>query len=61
MSKNLNSIIEALLFTSDRPLSAYEIHSWLADETLSNIKNALEELQSEYDTMGRSFVLKEVA
>ena len=61
MSKNLNSIIEALLFTSDRPLSAREIHSWLADETLSNIKNALEELQSEYDTMGRSFVLKEVA
>ena len=61
MSKNLNSIIEALLFTSDRSLSAREIHSWLADETLSNIKNALEELQSEYDTMGRSFVLKEVA
>lgn len=61
MSKNLNSIIEALLFTSDRPLNAREIHSWLADETLSNIKNALEELQSEYDTMGRSFVLKEVA
>ncbi|NQT54852.1 MAG: SMC-Scp complex subunit ScpB [Desulfobacteraceae bacterium] len=61
MSKNLNSIIEALLFTSDRPLNAREIHSWLADETLSNIKNALEELRSEYDTMGRSFVLKEVA
>ena len=61
MSKNLNSIIEALLFTSDRPLSARETHSWLTDETLSNIKNALEELQSEYDTMGRSFVLKEVA
>lgn len=61
MSKNLNSIIDALLFTSDRPLNAREIHSWLADETLSNIKNALEELQSEYDTMGRSFVLKEVA
>jgi len=61
MSKNLNFIIEALLFTSDRPLNAREIHSWLADETLSNIKNALKELQSEYDTMERSFVLKEVA
>ena len=61
MSKNLNSIIEALLFTSDRPLNAREIHSWLVDETLSNITNALQELQSEYDTMGRSFVLKEVA
>ena len=61
MSKNLNSIIEALLFTSDRPLSAREIHSWLTDETLSNIKNALEELKSEYDRMERSFVLKEIA
>jgi len=61
MSKNLNSIIEALLFTSDRPLNAREIHSWLADETLSNIKSALEELRFEYDTMGRSFVLKQVA
>ena len=61
MSKNLNSIIESLLFTSDRPLNAREIHSWLADETLSNIKSALEELQSEYNTMGRSFVLKHVA
>ena len=61
MSKNLNSIIEALLFTSDRPLSAREIHSWLTDETLSNIKNALEELKSEYDIMERSFVLKEIA
>ncbi len=61
MTKKLKSIIEALLFASDRPLNIREIHSWLPDETLSNIKNVLEELQSEYDTMGKSFVLKEVA
>jgi segregation and condensation protein B len=56
----LKLIIEALLFTSDKPLTAKDIHECLPDETFSNIKQALLELQNEYDSMGRSFVIKEV-
>ncbi|MCP4681647.1 MAG: SMC-Scp complex subunit ScpB [Desulfobacterales bacterium] len=54
-------IIEALLFTSDKPLRAREINTWLPEENLPDIKNALKELQAEYDAMDRSFVIKEVA
>jgi segregation and condensation protein B len=61
MDKPLTLIIEALLFASERPLSAREIHACLPDENLSDIKQALNNLQTEYDAMGRSFVLKEVA
>jgi len=59
--KQTKLIIEALLFTSDKPLSARDIHACLTDETLPNIKQAIKELQTEYDDMGRSFVIKEVA
>jgi len=61
MAKPLKFIIEALLFASDKPLSVSEINYWLAEVALSDIRQALKELQTEYDTMGRSFVLKEVA
>jgi len=61
MDKSLNLIIEALLFASDRPLTVHEIHSSLPEEELSSISQALKELQTEYDVMARSFVLKEVA
>jgi segregation and condensation protein B len=59
--KQLSLIIEALLFTTDKPLSARDIHACLLDETSASIRQALKELQAEYDDMGRSFVLKEVA
>jgi segregation and condensation protein B len=59
--KQLSLIIEALLFTSDKPLSAWDIHACLVDETSAGIRQALKELQAEYDDMGRSFELKEVA
>lgn len=61
MEKPIKLIIESLIFTSDRPLSAREIQSCLPEETLSNITQALQELQAEYSAMERSFVLKEVA
>ncbi|HUU80544.1 MAG TPA: hypothetical protein VMW90_03775 [Acidobacteriota bacterium] len=35
--KRLRLIIEALLFGSERPLSAREIHFWLPEEDPSNI------------------------
>ena len=61
MSKSLKLIIEALLFASDRPLNVHEIHACLPDETRSKITQALNELQTEYDDLKRSFVLREVA
>jgi segregation and condensation protein B len=61
MSKSLKLIIEALLFASDRALNVRDIHACLPDETGSKITQALNELQTEYDGLKRSFVLKEVA
>lgn len=61
MEKQLKLIIEAILFASDQPLNARDIHACLPDETPSNIRQALDELQVEYDEMGRSFGIKQVA
>ena len=61
MSKSLKLIVEALLFASDKPLSAREIHAALPDANLAEIKSALEALQKDYEELGRSFVLKEIA
>ena len=61
MEKQLKLIIEALLFASSKPLSAQDIHGCLPDTTLSDIRAALTGLQSEYESMERSFTLKEVA
>lgn len=60
-AKEIKLITEALLFASDRPLNAKEIQACLPDENLSDIMAAIEELQSDFMAMGRSFVLKEVA
>jgi len=61
MSKSLKLIVEALLFASDKPLSAREIHDSLSDGKLAEIKSALEDLKQEYEEMGRSFILKDIA
>ena len=61
MEKQLKLIIEALLFASSKPLSAQDIHGCLPDTTLPDIRAALTGLQAEYESMERSFVLKEVA
>lgn len=61
MGRSLKLIIEALLFTSERPLSPSDINKLIPEETLLNIKNALKELQDEYEGMGRSFTIKEIA
>ena len=61
MEKSLKLIIEALLFSSDRPLTAREITSWLPGETLGAVKEALEALRADYDALERSYCLREVA
>jgi segregation and condensation protein B len=61
MGKSLKMIIEALLFASDKPLTVRDLRSCLPDAGVSDLKGALDILKYEYETLGRSFVLKEVA
>ena len=61
MNKSLKLIVEALLFSSDKPLNAKEIRAWIPDATASEISRALEELVEEYTHLGRSFSIREVA
>jgi segregation and condensation protein B len=61
MAEALKFIIEALLFAADKPLGAREIRSFLPEVKISDIKSALGILKYEYEALGRSFVLKEVA
>ena len=60
MAQSLKLIIESLLFASERPISAREISGWLPEASLDEINKAIGELQEEYETLGRSFGLKEV-
>src|SRR6266478_6411119 len=76
MTLELKKIIEALLFSAERPLSPKEIRSIFAEATdeenpgvtepFRNVREAqvaaaLEELKVEYDTQQRSFQLAEIA
>jgi len=61
VSKSLKLIIEAMLFASDRPLAVKDLRSWLPDAEPANIKSALKVLRYEYEALGRSFSLREVA
>jgi segregation and condensation protein B len=61
MGKSLKLIIEALLFASDKPLTPRDIHAVLPDVKLPDISSALRVLRYEYEALGRSFTLKEIA
>ncbi len=61
MAKSLKFIIEALLFASDKPLTVSDIRGCLPEATVGEIRGALKVLRYEYEAMGRSFSIKEVA
>ena len=61
MAKSLKLIIEALLFASEKPLRERDIHACLPDAKIADIKNALKILEHEYESLERSFDLKEIA
>lgn len=61
MGKSLKLIIESLLFSSEKPITIKEIHSCLPEVKISDIKSALTVLKYEFEAMGRSFGLREVA
>jgi segregation and condensation protein B len=61
MDNNLKLIIESLLFASSEPLTPHQIRNLVPGEDLKEIKDVLEGLKDEYETMKRSFLIKEVA
>ena len=61
MSKSLKLIIEALLFSSEKPLTVKDIKECIPDTDVKDIKDALTMLEQDYEAMDRSFDLKEVA
>jgi len=61
MDNHLKLIVEALLFASGEPLSTRQIRDLLPGKDLKDIKKVLKELKDEYETMKRSFLIKEVA
>jgi segregation and condensation protein B len=60
MVKSVKLVVEALLFSSDTPLTAKDIHTVLPETSMADILSALRALTYEHEAMGRSFVLKEV-
>ena len=54
-------IIEAILFVSDKPVSIATLKEVLKDIEPTDIRSCMEELNSEYNSSGRSFSIREIA
>ncbi|MGB2937711.1 MAG: SMC-Scp complex subunit ScpB, partial [Phycisphaerae bacterium] len=63
MSKQpLKSVIEAILFTSDEPLSADRLADAAGEDvTVGLVRKATQELAADYEATGRAFTIEEVA
>jgi len=61
MSISLKTIIEGLLFVADAPLTAERIAQVTEGTPKERVQKVLDELEAEYEEMGRAFVLKNVA
>ena len=62
MDKNeAKRIIEAILFVSDKPVSIATLKEVLRDIEPTEIRSCMEELNSEYNSSGRSFSIREIA
>ncbi|MGA7142870.1 MAG: SMC-Scp complex subunit ScpB [Desulfobacterales bacterium] len=59
--EQIKNIIESLLLVADEPLSVDRIKNILDQAEKKEIKNALEELSSEYENRKGGFFLREVA
>ena len=44
LNEPIKMILEAILFAAEKPISASEIHKWLPDQSLSEIKKGLKEV-----------------
>ena len=61
MGKSAKLIVEALLFSSEKPLNAKEIHAVMPEISMTDIGSALKVLKYEYEALGRSFYLREIS
>jgi segregation and condensation protein B len=61
MTQPLKYILESLLFVSDEPLSVPQLKAVLESEETGPIREALDELRTEYDQRRGGFELREVA
>jgi len=58
----LKTIIEAILFASDQPVSADRLADAAGEDiTVGMVKKCVEELLADYDAQGRAFTIEEVA
>ena len=55
------NIVEALLFSSDTPLSVSKIREIVNELTPKEIEKAIESLNSHYQKTQRTFTIKEIA
>jgi len=58
---SLKQIIEALLFAADEPLSVARLRSIIDSADGRRIKAAIEELNCDYESAGRVFIIEEIA
>ena len=58
---NHQPIIEALLFASEKPLSAERIRAIIKDITAEQIEQVVDSLNEQYSSAGHSFAIKRVA
>lgn len=61
MSAEAKKIIEALIFASEKPISAAELSSLLDNFSSAEVGRVIEELREDYQRSGRSLVIREVA
>lgn len=59
--QEIKSVLEALLFSADKPLSLAQIGKALDGVERKSLHQLLDELRSEYDAEGRGFRLGEIA
>ena len=57
----LKQALEAVLFTSDDPLTLSKLKDIVPEAKPEEIKDALAQLKADYDATGRAFALEEIA
>lgn len=60
-NNNYKSIVEAMLFASDSPLSLYKISSILKDVRPAEVRSIIDELNREYRERNQGFGIREIA
>ncbi len=61
LNESIKRVVEALLFISESPLPLERIGGVIEEVDPSEIRKAIEELKSEYESSKRSLVIQEVA